>query len=64
VTTPASVGNLLHWVLTPGIFPNVPLIVPAPTLVGLVGITVDFVQVDLTPAQTIANVSNVDRITF
>ena len=62
--TPASVGNLLHWTAAPGIFPNVPLIVPAGTLVPLIGLTADFVQIDLTPQQTIASISNLDRLTF
>jgi parallel beta-helix repeat protein len=62
--TPASVGNVLHWTSAPGIFPNVPLILPAGWLVQLIGLTADFVQIDLTPQQTIANISNLDRITF
>lgn len=64
VQTPASVGNLLHWTSAPGIFPNVPLILPAGALVQLIGLTADLVQIDLTPQQTIANISNLDRITF
>lgn len=64
VATPAAVGNLLHWVVTPGIFPNVPLVVPPGALLSLVGLTADFVQIDLNASQTIANISNLDRITF
>ena len=64
VQTPAAVGNLLHWTSAPGIFPNVPLILPAGALVQLIGLTADLVQIDLTPQQTIANISNLDRITF
>jgi parallel beta-helix repeat protein len=62
--TPESVGNLLHWTVAPGIFPNVPLILPGGTLVQLIGLTADFVQIDLTAQLTIANISNLDRLTF
>ncbi len=61
---PASVGSVLHWIVTPGLFPNVPLVVPPGALLSLVGLTADFVQVDLTASLTIANISNVDRVTF
>ena len=61
---PAAVGDLTHWILAPGFFPNVPLVLPAGSLSFLVGATVDLVQVSLTPAMTVASVSNPDRITF
>ncbi len=64
LATPAAVGDILHWVNTPGLFPNVPFAVPAGTLAFLAGQTVDFVQADLTPGMLLANVSNVDRVTF
>jgi parallel beta-helix repeat protein len=64
IQTPASVGNLLHWISAPGIFPNAPLILPAGSLLQFIGVTADFVQIDLTPQQAIANISNLDRITF
>ena len=64
LASPAAVGDLLHWVNTPGLFPNVPFGVPPGTLSFLAGQSVDFVQVDLTPALLLANISNVDRVTF
>jgi PKD domain len=64
LTTPASVGNPLHYVVAPGAYPDFPFFVPAPTLAALAGQTADFVQVGLTASQTLAVVSNVARATF
>jgi hypothetical protein len=64
VTTPAAVGGLTHWILAPGFFPNVPLVLPPGSLAGLIGSTVDLRQIDLTASGTIANLTNIDRITF
>jgi parallel beta-helix repeat protein len=61
---PAAVGGLLHWVTTPGFYPEVPLVFPPGSLTFLAGMTGDFVQVDLAPPFLLANVSNVDRATF
>jgi hypothetical protein len=57
-------GDLLHWAYLPGFFPDVPLILPPGTLSFLAGLTADFVQLDLTSAFTLANVSPVERVTF
>ena len=64
LTTPAALGNPLHYVVAPGFYPNFPFAVPAPTLSSLAGQTLDFVQVGLTASQTLAVVSNVARATF
>jgi hypothetical protein len=62
--TPPSVGNPVAYVVTPGVYPHFPFVVPAPTLAFLAGQTADFVQVGLTATQTLAVVSNVARATF
>lgn len=62
--SPAIVGDILHWTYVPGLFPDFPLSLPAGTLVSLAGTTTDFVQLDVTAAGTIANLTQVERITF
>ena len=64
LTMPAAVGNPLRFVHAPGFFPAVPFAVPPGSLSFLIGVTVDFVQVDVTPAITVAHISNLDRVTF
>ena len=64
LTTPASVGNPLHYINVPGFFPDAPFVVPAGVLSGLAGITADIVQVGLTPIYGLVFASNNDRITF
>jgi PKD repeat protein len=60
----AGVGNPLHYVVTPGFYPEVPFVVFPGALSGFVGITADFVQVGLTAGYGFVFVSNCDRITF
>jgi len=64
ITAPANVGDILHWVVTPGLFPTVPLSFPAGSLSAISGVTVDFLQVDLGPAQNLLAWSAVRRVTF
>lgn len=64
VLSPATVGDLFHWVATPGFFPNTGFGLPAGALAGLAGLTVDAVQVDFTVSMTVANASTVARVTF
>ena len=61
---PAAAGNPLHYLLTPGVYPEVPFGVPAGVLSAFAGVTADFVQVGFTPAYSLVFVSNCDRITF
>jgi hypothetical protein len=62
--SPANSGDLLHWFYVPGLFPDIPLILPAGILSSLAGISADLCQVDLTGGFTLANVTPVRRITF
>ena len=64
VLTPPAIGGVTHWILAPGFFPNVPLAFPPGSFSGLIGATVDFRQIDVTVFGTIANLTNIDRITF
>jgi PKD repeat protein len=62
--TPAAVGNPLHYIPAPGVYPEALFVVPAGVLTAFTGTTADFVQVGVTPAYTVVFVSNCDRITF
>jgi hypothetical protein len=64
ISQPAAVGNPLHYINTPGFYPEVPFTVPAGGLSWLAGVTVDFVQVGLTPGYGLVFASNCDRVTF
>jgi hypothetical protein len=57
-------GNPLHWAATPGLFPGAPFTIPAPDVVSLSGMTLDFVAVTFDPASQINGISTVHRITF
>ena len=48
----------------PGLWPDVPLVLPPGTMNAFIGMSADFVQVDLAPGLTIANVSGVARVNF
>lgn len=60
----AAPGFPLHYIRVPGVYPEAPLVVPPGTFSGFAGITIDFVQVGVTPAFGLAFVSNVSRATF
>jgi hypothetical protein len=60
----AAPGFPLHYTRVPGVYPEAPLVVPPGTFSGFAGITIDFVQVGVTPAFGLAFVSNVSRATF
>jgi hypothetical protein len=62
--SPPTPGDLLHWYVVPGLFPNTPFAVPAGALSFLAGQSVDGVQVDVSPSYTIVAKSNVSRVTF
>ncbi len=62
--SPATPGDLLHWVVTGGLFPNVPFAVPPGALGFLSGQSLDGCQVDISPSFTVVNVSAPQRITF
>jgi hypothetical protein len=64
VSIPASVGNPLHYVVSPGAYPDVPFFIGPGGVASLVGITVDFVQVSLAPGFSLLHVSNAARVTF
>ena len=64
VSSPAGFGSLTHWYAAPGFFPDVPFSVGPGALAVFAGLSLDFIQVDLTAFLTLANVSNPDRITF
>jgi parallel beta-helix repeat protein len=64
ILSPPTVGGLVAWVSTPGLFPDVPFGVGPGALAIFAGLSCDFVQVDLTSTLTIANISNVARVTF
>lgn len=57
-------GDLLHWIVLPGLFPNVPFAVPPGALSFLNGVTVDGVQVDISATYTVVASSGIARITF
>lgn len=60
----AAPGFPLHYIRVPGVYPEAPLVAPPGTFSGFTGITIDFVQVGVTPAFGLAFVSNVSRATF
>ena len=62
--SPATVGGILHWVYTPGLWPDLGFSLPAGAVPFAAGTEIDFVQVDLTAGLQIANVSNVARVIF
>jgi hypothetical protein len=62
--TPAQVGNPLHYLSTPGFYPDVNLVVAPGGLSVFAGISLDFVQVGLDANLAITFVSNPDRVTF
>jgi hypothetical protein len=64
VSYPASVGNPLHYVVSPGSYPDVPFAFGPGSLNWLIGVTVDFVQVSFGPGFTLLHVSNAARVTF
>ncbi|HYC76138.1 MAG TPA: PKD domain-containing protein [Planctomycetota bacterium] len=64
LTFPAAPGNPLHYVNTPGFYPDVPFVVPAGGLTVFAGLTIDFVQVGLNGSGGLAFWSNPDRATF
>ncbi len=59
-----SVGNPLHYLNTPGFFPDVPFAVPAGSLTSLAGITADFVQIGFGAFDQFVFKSNVATCTF
>lgn len=64
VSIPPSVGNPLHYVVSPGAYPDIPFAIGPGGVASLVGLTVDFVQVSLAPGFTLLHVSNAARVTF
>jgi hypothetical protein len=60
----AQSGNPLHWLATPGLFPDVPFVIPAPAVSALSGLTWDFVTVTLDTGILINGISTADRISF
>ena len=65
LTTPPAVGNLLSFVVTPGVYPNAgPVFVPPGALAGFAGLSLDAMMAFLTPASALLHYSNVDRVTF
>jgi hypothetical protein len=64
VSIPAAVGNPLHYVVSPGAYPDVPFAIGPGGLTSLIGVTVDFVQVSLAPGFYLLHVSNAARVTF
>ncbi len=64
LASPASTGDILHWNVTPGLFPTVPLIIPAGSLSFLAGVSADFVQLDLSPSMGFLSLSTARRVTF
>ncbi len=63
-SSPAAPGNVLHFITSPGIYPDAVFYVPPGSLSFLQGTTADFVEVGLTAASQLVLVSNVDRVTF
>jgi len=59
-----TIGSIVHWFPNPAAFPTVPFYVGPGALSFFAGLSVDFVQVDITAIYTIANISNVARVTF
>jgi len=62
--SPPAPGDLFHWYVVPGLFPNTPFAVPVGTLSFLAGQSLDGVQVDVSPSYTIVAKSSVSRVTF
>ena len=60
----AQPGNPLHWLATPGLFPEVPFTIPASAVTALAGLTWDFVTVTFDSGTLINGISTVQRITF
>jgi hypothetical protein len=61
---PAAVGNPLHYLNSPGFYPDAPFVVPAGALTSLAGIKADFVQVGFDANLSYVFKSNVDSVTF
>lgn len=64
ILSPAVAGDVFHWIVVAGLFPNVGFGLPPGALAGLAGLTLDGVQVDVTGAFSIANISTVSRAAF
>lgn len=65
LSMPASPGNPLHFTLgTPGVYPDVPFVVPAGTLTFLSGQTYDMVTMMLAPGFVWAGRSSVQRLVW
>lgn len=62
---PVAAGSIAHFAVTPGLYPDAgPLNLPAGSLVGLTGLTMDAVMLFLDGSGTLIHVSNVARVSF
>jgi hypothetical protein len=64
IAQPAAPGNPLHFVVTPGLYPSAPFIVPPGTLSFLAGQVWDAVVVGLAPGLVYVNRTNVARLNW
>jgi hypothetical protein len=65
LSTPPAPGNLLHFIVTPGLYPDSgPLVFPPGTFSPLSGYSLDAMMLFLTPAGGFLYITNVDRVTF
>ncbi len=64
LTAPAGIGNPLHYLTVPGIYPDAPLVVPPGSLTFLAGVSADFAQIGLDAGYNLQFWSTVSRVTF
>ena len=65
VVQPIAAGDPAHWSTgTPGVWPAVPFVVPAPTLSVLAGQHWDMVIVGFGPGYNLLQTSNVQRLNW
>jgi PKD repeat protein len=65
LATSPAVGNILSFLVTPGVYPNAgPVVVPPGALSAFAGMSMDAMMAFLSASSALVHYTNVDRVTF